>query len=164
MSEGKDQKSDVSRPALDRAAHASPYPLSRLAPAVDLVDVAREIAEADAMVSRRVSAKLQVIVEEMRALQAQARKVLEQAREDQRLHRARCAFHRIPGKIYHLYRRSDGALEFSLLSPVDWGERPPHEFLGSYRLESDMSWTPTERLDATDDSREELGRLLDPGP
>jgi len=42
-------------------AHASRYPLSRLAPQFDLVDMAREIQEADRVLNLRASAKLQVI-------------------------------------------------------------------------------------------------------
>ncbi|OOZ41039.1 hypothetical protein BOW53_05855 [Solemya pervernicosa gill symbiont] len=30
-----------------------------------------------------------------------------------------------------------------MLSPQEWGE-PPHAYLGSYRLENDMSWTAVE--------------------
>jgi hypothetical protein len=122
-------------------AHSSPYPVSRLSGPIDIIATAREIAAAEHIVGVRTSAKLQVIAEQIRALQEQARRVLEEARDDQRLHHARCGFKRMPGKTYHLYRKTGGELEFSLLSPADWRDRPPHEFVGSYRLEPDMSWT-----------------------
>jgi hypothetical protein len=141
-------------------AHASPYPMQRLAPAVQLVDLAAQIAEADQQVASRVSAQLQVIADQVKALQAQARRILEQARQDQQLNHARCAFKRIPGRLYHLYRRPDQGLEFSLLSPADWGGQPPQPYVGSYRLEPDYSWTPLEELDRADDSRETVSRLL----
>jgi hypothetical protein len=105
------------------------------------VETAREIAAAEQIVGVRTSAKLQVIAEQIRALQEQARRVLEEARSDHELHNARCGFKRMPGKTYHLYRKPDGELEFSLLSPADWRHRPPNAFVGSYRLEPDMSWT-----------------------
>jgi hypothetical protein len=47
-----------------------------------------------------------------------------------------------------------------MLSPEDWNGRPPKRFLGSYRLESDMSWTPAGQIDAQDDSRQLVNRLL----
>ena len=106
-------------------ARSSPYPVSRLAPAFDLVDVAREISQADVMVSNRVSAKLKVIADQIKALQAQARAVLDEARQDQDLHRVPCNFQRRPGTVYHLYRRTDGSRYFSLLSPRDWRDSPP---------------------------------------
>ncbi|MDJ0740343.1 MAG: DUF2452 domain-containing protein [Gammaproteobacteria bacterium] len=143
------------------AEHSSPYPVSRLAPAFGLADLAREIEHADRMVSGRVGAQLQVIADQVKALQAQARAILERARADQRLHHARCAFRRIPGKTYHLYEEADGGLAFSMLSPDDWGGRPPRPFVGSYRLEADMSWTAADAVAAADDdSRQLVARLL----
>jgi hypothetical protein len=144
----------------DRRDHASPYPVSRLAPAFDLVDVAREIAQADAMIGAVAGAKLAVIAEQMRALSAEARAILEQARRDVDLHRAKCAFQRRPGHVYHLYRRGADDLYFSLLSPEDWDGKPPHEHVGSYRLEADMSWTPAEAIDARDRDQRAVARLF----
>lgn len=130
-------------PSVHRGSdNAAPYPVSRLAPAFEPFDLASEIAAADITIDTCVSAKLEVIAKQIRNLQAQAREVVEQAREDQRLHRARCAFRRLPGKVYHLYERTDGTLEFSMLSPADWRHRPPYRFVGSYRLGANIHWTP----------------------
>lgn len=145
----------------DGPGHSSPYPVSRLAPGFGLVDLAREIEQADRAVAGRLGAQLEVIAEQVKSLQAQARRILEQARSDQRLHHARCAFRRIPGKIYHLYEHADGSLAFSMLSPDDWGGRPPHAFVGSYRLENDLSWVAADAADdARDDSRALVSGLL----
>ena len=141
--------------------HSAPYPVSRLAPPIALVDLAREIEQADQMVNVRVSAKLRVIADQIKALQEEARTVLEEAQQDQDLHHAQCAFKRLPGHIYHLYQKEDGSRHFSMLSPEDWQSAPPHTFLGSYRLEADMSWTPSEKLDTPDDSRKLVERLLE---
>ena len=43
--------------------------------------------------------------------------MLEEAKEDAILHHASCNFKKIPGKMYHLYRRSDGTSYFSMISP-----------------------------------------------
>jgi hypothetical protein len=126
--------------------HASPYPVSRLAPAFELVDLAREIAQADEMLSNRAGAKLSLIAEQVRLLQQQAREILQQTQHDQQLHRARCNFQKKPGQIYHLYRNRQGETLLSMLSPEDWQGRPPNEYLGGFRLESDRSWTPLEKL------------------
>jgi hypothetical protein len=128
--------------------HASPYPVSRLAPAFELVDLAREIAQADEMLSNRAGAKLSLIAEQVRLLQQQAREILQQTQHDQQLHRARCNFQKKPGQIYHLYRNSRGEALLSMLSPEDWQGRPPNDYLGGFRLESDRSWTPLEKLKA----------------
>lgn len=139
-----DLKRDDNPARHDGPARSSPYPVSRLSPAIDLVDVAKQVQQADDMLVTGASAKLRVIADQIRALQEQAKEVLEETRRNQELHRAQCNFKRQPGKIYHLYQRGDGSLYFSLLAPREWGREPPHTFKASYRLEPDMSWTPVE--------------------
>jgi hypothetical protein len=119
----------------------SPYPLSRLSPRFDLVDLAAEIARADETLSLVTSGKLEIIRRQIAALQDEARAVLEEARFAAELHRARCTFRKVPGHVYHLYRRASDDLYFSMLSPEDWGGAPPHPFEGSYRLELDQTFT-----------------------
>lgn len=144
----------------DRSA---PYPVSRLAPAFELVDLAKQISEADKMINTRVSSKLNVIADQIRHLQEEARQVLEDTQKDQQLHQAACNFQRQPGHIYHLYRKPDGRTWFSMLSPEDWRGQPPNDYVGSYRLEADMSWTDMATVNEhdSDDTRELVKRLLE---
>ena len=154
-------KTDREKPVLHQGPdHASPYPVSRLAPSFSLVDLAREIEQANAQVATRVSGQLHVIAEQVKALQSQARQILEQARSDRRLHEARCGFRRRPGHVYHVYEEPDGSWSFSMLSPQDWKGQPPRPFVGSFRLEADMSWTSTEKNEQPDDSRQLVTQLL----
>jgi len=112
------------------------------------------------MLNARTSAKLRVIADQIKSLQAEARKVLDEARDEQSLTRAQCSFKRVPGRLYHLYSKSNGSTYFSMLSPQDWGGRPPDEFAGSFRLEADYSWTPAEKLDQSDDTGQVVQQLL----
>jgi len=150
MSNGDDDHTRYSGKQHKGPENASPYPISRLAPAFDLVNVAREIQQADATLGAVTNAKLEVLARQIRALQDQARAVLDAAKRDGDLHRAACSFRKRPGHVYHLYRRADGTQYLSMLSPEDWGGSPPHEFEGSFRLESDMSWTRTEDIEERD--------------
>ncbi len=153
---------DNDRPRIHRGpAHSSPYPVSRLAPQMGLVDLAREIDQADQMVSARLGAQLRVIADQVKALQAQARQILDQAKSDQHLHHARCAFRRIPGKVYHLYEEAEGTTCFSMLSPDDWKGKPPRPFLGSYRLEKDMTWTALGDTEGADDGQRLVAHLFE---
>ncbi len=127
-------------------AHASPYPVSRLAPAIDIVDLARQIDQADRMLATGVNGKLEMIAEQIRYLQRRAHEILSTAQRDAELHRARCNFVKHAGKTYHLYRADDGPY-FSLLSPDDWGPRMPHQFAGSYELRPDMTWSCVREAD-----------------
>jgi hypothetical protein len=129
-------------------SRAAPYALSRLSGPVSLVEVAREIEHADAFIASTTNAQLRLIAEQLAALRREAERLLEQARINAELHRVEARFVRHPGKTYHLYERANDSAGtgtelryWSLLAPADWGGRPPHRFLGSYRLESDQSWT-----------------------
>jgi len=137
---------------------SAPYPVSRLAPSFGLVELAEEVEKADQLVSGRVNAQLAQIAGQIRSLQAQAREVMQNAHEDMSLHRAKCNFRKIPGKVYHLYRHASGELHFSMLSPQDWNGQPPQDFVGSYRLESDLGWAPADQAPAAADP--ELLQLL----
>ncbi|MCF1184009.1 DUF2452 domain-containing protein [Marichromatium gracile] len=153
--------SDDHKPVLHTGDERSaPYPVSRLAPAFDTRELTAEVERAEAMLGARTGAKLRVIADQIKLLQQEARKVLADAQVEQALNQAQCAFKRIPGKTYHLYRRADGRTFFSMLSPEDWGGAVPHAFVGSYRLETDYSWTPAEQIGADDDTGELVSQLL----
>ena len=49
--------------------NTAPYPVSRMAPAVELVDLAKEIAHADQMLNLQVNNKLRVIADQIKNLQ-----------------------------------------------------------------------------------------------
>jgi hypothetical protein len=53
-------------------------------------------------VAIRTDAQLEVIVEQMKALQERAREIIEQASRDIDLIHAECRFRRVPGRTYHL--------------------------------------------------------------
>ena len=138
----------------------APYPLSRLSAKVDLIDMAREIQAADSLLSAVAAGKLESIARQIRALQQEAARTLEEARLDAELHRASCNFKKIPGKIYHLYRRTPSEPYFSQLSPDDWGGKPPHAYVGSFRLEADMRFTAASEIADREREWSELRPLL----
>lgn len=141
-------------------ASTSPYPMSRLSAPHDLIDAAREIQRADAVLGAVTGDKLRLIADQIRALQAEARVILDRARRDAELHRAECRFQKRIGHVYHLYRDARDRLSFSMLSPHDWNGRPPHAFEGSYRLEADMTWTLAEEAPERDAQAASLRLLL----
>lgn len=155
MSDGSDDPKPMEAPPpladpgrYEGPARAAPYALTRTAPAYSLVDVAAEVEKADALLATVTGGKLTVIAEQIRHLQDKARGLLERARRDAELHRARCNFEKKPGGVYHLYRRATGERWFSLLAPEEWSSPPANQtFEGTYRLGSDMGFT---RLDVKD--------------
>lgn len=155
---------DSESPDRERSPQAaSPYPLSRMSAPHDLIDVAREIQQADSSLAAVAGAQLETIARQIRELQREAARVLEATRRDAELHRASCRFKKIPGHVYHLYRRPNGELYFSMLSVADWHGAPPHAYEGSFRLEADMRWTPEGDIEARERAIRELRPLLSAG-
>ncbi|TGL37637.1 DUF2452 domain-containing protein [Leptospira perdikensis] len=120
--------------------HSLTYGTSRLAPAISLVDRAKEIELAEESVKLHVHGKLEVIANQIRRLKEEAELILEQAEKDIELHKARCQFEKKPGQTIHLYEKETGSY-FSLLAPSDWGKNPPHSYKGSYTMNPDRSFT-----------------------
>ncbi|KAK6049186.1 hypothetical protein COOONC_13309, partial [Cooperia oncophora] len=114
------------------------------ATADDLVALAQQLSTARELVKGRACDRLRGIAEQMEQLQKAALKVLEEAKRDEELHNVACNMQKQPGRVYHLYQRKDGYRYFSLLCPDEWGkEEKRKEYVASYRLEPDRSWTPT---------------------
>eukprot|EP00118_Oscarella_pearsei_P008906 m.48245 g.48245 ORF g.48245 m.48245 type:complete len:150 (+) comp33863_c1_seq5:654-1103(+) len=93
-------------------------------------------------------------------LQNLAQEVLENARRDAQLHHAACNFQKRPGKIYYLYEKPNRQTYFSMISPEEWGSSP-HLYIGGFRLEMDMSWTPVDEIKRRDEEIQAIDRVLD---
>lgn len=139
----------------------SPSAVHRINDPNDLVSLAQYVQTADDFTRATVGGKLELIAEQIKALQNQAREVLEVAKRDVELNHAKCNFKRIPGKTYHLYRKeTDGTTYFSMLSPEEWGGRQTDSYIDSYRLEYDMSWTPVANIRQREERRKFDAHLL----
>jgi len=128
----------------------------------DLVELAQQVQTADQFTRATAGSKLQVIAEQVRFLQEQARKVLEDARIASLIHKTSCNFKKIPGKTYYIYKqRKNPDEEFiSMISPEEWGASGP-EFVAGYRLEFDMSWTPLKDCDKRANELQLIHKILD---
>lgn len=128
----------------------------------DLVALATQINTAQIQIKNNAASKLALIAEQIAFLQQQARNVLLEAQKDEMLHSAGCNFQKIPGHIYHLYKNDkSGNYFWSMISPEEWGSRISHEFIGSFRMESDRSFTNLKDIPEYDNKRELVTELLD---
>lgn len=130
---------------------SSTYPTSRLSSRFEPVDQIEAIKDSDRMLGTVAKSKLQIIAEQIENLKKQARDIIMKAEVDMRLHRATCSFEKRVGHTYYLYEREGDQAYFSMLSPDDWGGRPPHLFLGAYTLQSDQSWILLSETEETAD-------------
>ena len=125
----------------------------------DLVELASVIQTADKFTRATAGSKLSVIAEQVRFLQDQARRVLEEAQRDQEINHMACNFKRIPGKLYYIYKRPNGKTYMSMISPEEWGKDAP-EFVAAYKLEHDMSWTPEAKVQDKADENAVIDKIF----
>ncbi|VDM53447.1 unnamed protein product [Angiostrongylus costaricensis] len=83
----------------------------------DLVALAQQLVSARELVKGRAFDRLRTIAEQMEQLRRAAIHVLEEAKRDEELHSVACNMQKYPGQ-------------------------KTEEYVASYRLESDRSWTP----------------------
>jgi len=131
---------------------------------MDLVELAEQVQKADEFTRATAGSKLTVIAEQVRFLQEQARKVLEDARLNALLHKTSCNFKKVPGKTYYVYkqRKHPDQEMISMISPQEWGAAGP-EFVAAYRLEHDMSWTPEKDFERRGNEIMLVNKILDTG-
>jgi len=126
----------------------------------DLVALAMQVQQADEKTRSVAGSKLSVIAEQIKFLQKQAEAILEETKLNADLNHAACNMVKKPGTVYHLYERDTGQKYLSILSPQEWGKSCPHVFFGSYRLEYDMSWTPTDKRKKRDAEEVVVTKIL----
>lgn len=84
--------------------------------------LAEYVQAADSHTKAVAGGKLELISNQIKMLQDQARGVLVAAKRDMDLSHAKCNFERRPGTIYHLYKKTlkgsdEKEVFFSMLSP-----------------------------------------------
>merc|ERR1712020_381638 len=86
----------------------------------DLVELAEVVQKADQFTKANAGSKLTVIAEQVRFLQEQAHRVLEDANLSAKLHHIACNFKKIPGKTYYVYKKQETGKEYmSMISPEE---------------------------------------------
>ncbi|XP_037107115.1 uncharacterized protein C1orf50 homolog isoform X1 [Syngnathus acus] len=138
----------------------SSYQTTRMGDTMDLVALATQLQKGDDFIKANACNKLSVIADQIRYLQERARKVLEEAKRDAELHHAACNLVKKAGNMYYLYQRPSGQKYFSIISPAEWGPGCPHQFVGAFKLQHDMSWTPEGDVQERDTEIAIMDKLL----
>ncbi|GAB1608120.1 uncharacterized protein C1orf50 homolog isoform X1 [Argonauta hians] len=126
----------------------------------DLVHLAQQIQKGNEFIRANAVNKLTVIADQIKYLQNQARKVLEESHRDDTLHHVPCNMVKKPGHIYYLYRKPSGQDFLSIISPEEWGKSCSNQFLGGFRLEHDQSWTPMDNLEKRDSEIQLMEKVI----
>ncbi len=124
----------------------APIPLNISSPSIRPED--RRLIKAQAVEAMHLKAQQQINL-----LKRQAALIMEQAKEledrvliSQQIYEATMRFAPTMGMTYHLYKRMDGEVLLSLVSPAEWGQRFPFKyFVATVKLLADHTWDILER-------------------
>jgi len=119
--------------------NVSKIPTRTLDPKISIVDQAKEIEKASEILDLRVNSKLDLILKQIRLLQEEAKKIIEEAYNDLELHKVKCNFEKRVGEVIFLYKK-DNELFFSRISPEEWGGIIDYEYLGKYKMRNDYTF------------------------
>lgn len=93
----------------------------------------------DAMYEQ-TNSQLNQLREQVETLVRQASVIHERVSISEKIYLAEMSFKPLIGRQYHLYERSNGKYVLSMVSPGEWGTKPPFEFLATASLLSDHTW------------------------
>jgi len=85
--------------------------------------------------------QLDMILEQMRLLATQAKRIQDRIKISQQIYEAELKFDPVIGGHYYLYERNSNHQFLSLVSPEEWGaDISRYEFIGEVELLADHTW------------------------
>ena len=103
-------------------------------------DKGRLKGRAVAAMYEQTDLQLAQIKEQIDLLAEQARRLQQRVAISEEIYGAEMNFEPLIGKIYHLYRRSNGKVVLSMVAPEEWGAKPPYEFVATVKMLADHTW------------------------
>lgn len=85
------------------------------------------------------------IKEQIELLARQANDIQQRVLISEEIYEAEMNFEPIIAKIYYLYRRESGKAVVSMVSPAEWGKKPPYTYVATVRLLADHTWEVLEQ-------------------
>lgn len=120
--------------------HLLPYAHERGGMQIKPVDRGKVKGRSLSSMYEQTDIQLDQIREQIELLARQAQAIQDRVSISEEVYQAEMHFEPIVGKLYHLYRRSNGGSVLSLVGPAEWGPKAPYEFVASLRLLADHTW------------------------
>ena len=110
-------------------AKSLPYATDISAPKIELTDISHWKNNTVTKVNHQLGARFN-------ELQLEYQKLMEQYEFNKLIYAAKFSFEPVIGKVYHLYKRTNGSTFLSLLNPQECA----FNYLKSFRLNTDQIW------------------------
>jgi len=94
---------------------------------------------------KQTDLQIQQIKEQIDLLALQARKIQDRVFISEQIYQAECGFKPIIGQVYYLYTKPGEKNVLSMVSPEEWGSKPPYDFVAKVELLGDHTWEVLEK-------------------
>ena len=120
--------------------HLLPYAHSIGGAIIKPIDKGRAKGVSMSAMYEQTATSLHQIKDQVEHLLSQAQDIHDRIEVSERIYLADCNFVPVMGQIYQLYEKSNGTWVMSMISPEEWGENLPYNYLASARLLHDHTW------------------------
>lgn len=127
--------------------HLLPYAHERGGTVIKPMDKGKVTGLAMTAMYEQTDMQLDQIKAQMELLAKQAREIQQRTSISERIYEAEINIDPLVGRTYYLYRRANGKHVLSLISPAEWGAKPPYDYLATVKLLGDHTWEIIERRD-----------------
>ena len=125
--------------------HLLPYAHERGGATIKPVDMGKAKGLAMTSMYEQTDMQLDQIKAQIELLAKQANEIQHRMTISERIYEAEMGIEPIVGRTYYLYQRANKQHVMSLVSPAEWGPRPPYEYLATIKLLADRTWDVLER-------------------
>ncbi|MFT6809981.1 MAG: hypothetical protein ACJA01_003224 [Saprospiraceae bacterium] len=120
--------------------HLLPYAHTVGGAIIKPIDEGREKGVAMSAMYEQTATSLHQIKDQVELLLKQAQEIHDRIDISEKVYLAQCSFVPVMGQTYYLYEKSDGSSTLSMISPEEWGKKPPYHFLAKAKLLHDHTW------------------------
>ena len=127
--------------------HLLPYAHERGGATIKPVDRGKIRGLAMSAMYEQTDMQLDQILAQIELLARQANEIQQRMTVSERIYEAEMSIDPIVSRTYYLYERQNGKNVLSLVSPAEWGPRPPYNYIATVKLLGDHTWEVVERRD-----------------
>ena len=147
---GKEQANDdfvnpIDGDKIAKDPHLLPYAHERGGATIKPVDRGKITGLALSAMYEQTDMQLDQIRAQIELLARQANEIQQRMTISEQIYAAEMNIDPIIGRTYYLYNRTGGEPVMSLVSPAEWGPKPPYEYVATVKLLGDHTWDVLER-------------------
>ncbi|WP_020538853.1 DUF2452 domain-containing protein [Lewinella cohaerens] len=120
--------------------HLLPYAHTVGGAVIKPIDKGRVKGRAVAAMYEQTDLQLAQIKEQIDLLAQQARKLQDRVSISEEIYQTDMNFEPLIGRNYYLYRKGSGKTILSMVSPNEWGKKPPYTFVAEVKMLADHTW------------------------